>query len=176
MISPARVFSLAELRAYAKRASELGYTFLCANDHLLFSRPWLDGPTALAAVLEASETMRLATTVSIPVVRGPMVSAKTLAAIDLLSGGRLVVGVGPGSSERDYMAVGVPFEERWKRFEEMIEVLRTLWTPSRKVSGAAFIQRMASSLSLILLSGPCSADLGGKLGVKGGAAPCRSSR
>ncbi len=90
-------FSLAELRAYAKRASDLGYTFLCANDHLLFSRPWLDGPTALAAVLEVSGAMTLATTVSIPVVRGPMVTAKTLGAIDLLSGGRLVVGVGPGS-------------------------------------------------------------------------------
>ena len=122
-------FSLAELRAYANQASELGYTFLCANDHLLFSRPWLDGPTALAAVLEASGAMTLATTVSIPVVRGPMVSAKTLGAIDLLSGGRLVVGVGPGSSERDYKAAGVPFEERWKRFNEIIEVLRTLWTP-----------------------------------------------
>ena len=122
-------FSLTELRAYAKQASELGYTHLCANDHLLFSKPWLDGPTALAAVLEASGAMTLATTVSIPVVRGPMVSAKTLGAIDLLSGGRLVVGVGPGSSERDYNAAGVPFEERWKRFNEIIEVLRTLWTP-----------------------------------------------
>ncbi len=122
-------FSLRELRAYAKQASELGYTFLCANDHLLFSRPWLDGPTALAAVLEVSGAMTLATTVSIPVVRGPMVSAKTLGAIDLLSGGRLVVGVGPGSSERDYKAAGVPFEERWKRFNEIIEVLRALWTP-----------------------------------------------
>jgi alkanesulfonate monooxygenase SsuD/methylene tetrahydromethanopterin reductase-like flavin-dependent oxidoreductase (luciferase family) len=122
-------FSLAELRAYAKRASDLGYTFLCANDHLLFSRPWLDGPTALAAVLEVSGAMTLATTVSIPVVRGPMVTAKTLGAIDLLSGGRLVVGVGPGSSERDYEAAGVPFEERWKRFKEIIEVLRALWTP-----------------------------------------------
>jgi alkanesulfonate monooxygenase SsuD/methylene tetrahydromethanopterin reductase-like flavin-dependent oxidoreductase (luciferase family) len=122
-------FALTELHAYAKRASELDYTFLCANDHLLFSQPWLDGPTALAAVLEVSGAMTLATTVSIPVVRGPMVLAKTLAAIDLLSGGRLVVGVGPGSSERDYNAAGVPFEERWKRFNEVIEVLRTLWTP-----------------------------------------------
>ena len=88
---------------------------LCANDHLLFGRPWLYGPTALAAVLEASGAMTLATTVSIPVVRGPILTAKTLGAINLLSGGRLVVGVGPGSSERDYMAVGVPFQERWKR-------------------------------------------------------------
>jgi alkanesulfonate monooxygenase SsuD/methylene tetrahydromethanopterin reductase-like flavin-dependent oxidoreductase (luciferase family) len=53
--------------------------------------------------------------------------AKSLAAIDLLSGGRLVVGVGPGSSSGDYAAVGVPFEERWKRLDEAVQALRTLW-------------------------------------------------
>jgi alkanesulfonate monooxygenase SsuD/methylene tetrahydromethanopterin reductase-like flavin-dependent oxidoreductase (luciferase family) len=53
--------------------------------------------------------------------------AKSLAAIDLLSGGRLVVGVGPGSSARDYAAVGVPFEERWKRLDEAVQALRVLW-------------------------------------------------
>ena len=122
-------FSLPDLRAYAKRADELGFKFLCANDHLVFSQPWLDGPTALAAVVDASGTMTLATTVSNPVVRGPALTAKTLGAIDILSGGRLVVGVGPGSSERDYIAAGLPFEERWKRFNEVIEALRVLWTP-----------------------------------------------
>ena len=43
--------TLAELRVYAGRAAALEYRFLCANDHLLFGRPWIDGPTALAAVL-----------------------------------------------------------------------------------------------------------------------------
>ena len=71
--------------------------------------------------------MTLATTVALPVVRGPVALAKSLAAIDLLSGGRLVVGVGPGSSTRDYAAVGVPFEERWKRLDEAVPALRTLW-------------------------------------------------
>jgi alkanesulfonate monooxygenase SsuD/methylene tetrahydromethanopterin reductase-like flavin-dependent oxidoreductase (luciferase family) len=118
--------TLADLRAYARRAAALGYRYLCANDHLLFGRPWLDGPTALAATIEASAGMTLATTVCLPVVRGPVQSAKMLAAIDRLSGGRLVVGVGPGSSPRDYAAIGVPFEERWLRFEETIRALRSL--------------------------------------------------
>jgi alkanesulfonate monooxygenase SsuD/methylene tetrahydromethanopterin reductase-like flavin-dependent oxidoreductase (luciferase family) len=69
----------------------------------------------------------LATTVSVPVIRQPVALAKSLAAIDLLSGGRLVVGVGPGSSARDYAAVNIPFEERWKRLDEAIEALRALW-------------------------------------------------
>ena len=118
--------TFADLRVYAERAAALGYRFLCANDHLLYSRPWLDGPTALAAVIEASADMTLATTVCLPVVRGPIQTAKTLAAIDILSGGRLVVGVGPGSSPRDYAAIGLDFEERWKRFDEAIVALRSL--------------------------------------------------
>ena len=118
--------TLAGLRAYVRRAAALEYRFLCVNDHLLFGRPWLDGPTALAATIDASADMRIATTVCLPVVRGPVQTAKMLAAIDLLSGGRLVAGVGPGSSARDYAAIGVPFEERWPRFEEAIRALRSL--------------------------------------------------
>jgi alkanesulfonate monooxygenase SsuD/methylene tetrahydromethanopterin reductase-like flavin-dependent oxidoreductase (luciferase family) len=118
--------SLADLRAYAQRAAALGYRFLGANDHLLFGRPWLDGPSVLAATIDASADMRIATTVLLPVVRGPVQSAKMLAALDILSGGRLVAGVGPGSSRRDYDAIGVAFDQRWKRFDEAIHVLGSL--------------------------------------------------
>jgi alkanesulfonate monooxygenase SsuD/methylene tetrahydromethanopterin reductase-like flavin-dependent oxidoreductase (luciferase family) len=118
--------SLPSLKAYARAAVALGFRHLCANDHLLFSRPWLDGPTALAALIEDSRDATLTTSVSLPVVRGPVQLAKTLAAIDVLSGGRLVVGVGPGSSARDYAAVGLAFDERWRRFDEAVQVLRAL--------------------------------------------------
>ena len=113
-------FSLAALQDYARAASELGYSWLCANDHLVFSRPWLDGLTALSAVIDRSGDMTLATTVSLPVIRGPAVLAKALTALDVLSGGRVVAGVGPGSSAADYGLVGVPFEERWRRFDEAL--------------------------------------------------------
>jgi probable F420-dependent oxidoreductase len=118
--------SLPALKDYARAAARLGYRHLCANDHLLFGRPWLDGPTALAALVEESEDMTLATTASLPVLRGPVQLAKTLAAIDVLSGGRLVVGVAPGSSAADYAAVGLRFQERWRRFDEAVQVLRAL--------------------------------------------------
>jgi alkanesulfonate monooxygenase SsuD/methylene tetrahydromethanopterin reductase-like flavin-dependent oxidoreductase (luciferase family) len=118
--------TLPALKAYARAAAALGFRYLCANDHLLFSRPWLDGPTALAALIDESGDMLLATTASLPVLRGPVQLAKTLAAIDILSGGRLVVGVAPGSSAADYAAAGVPFEERWRRFDEAVRVLRAL--------------------------------------------------
>jgi alkanesulfonate monooxygenase SsuD/methylene tetrahydromethanopterin reductase-like flavin-dependent oxidoreductase (luciferase family) len=122
-----RHWSLRGLLEYTEIAERLGFRAISANDHLIFPRPWLDGPTALAAVLARTGQMALATTVALPVVRGPVALAKSLAAIDLLSGGRLVVGVGPGSSARDYAAVGIPFEERWKRLEEAVRVMRALW-------------------------------------------------
>jgi alkanesulfonate monooxygenase SsuD/methylene tetrahydromethanopterin reductase-like flavin-dependent oxidoreductase (luciferase family) len=120
-------WDLGRLTDFTRCARELGYSAVTANDHLVFPRPWFDGPTALAAVLPETGDMDLMTTVAIPVVRGPVQSAKTLGAIDILSGGRLIVGVGPGSSERDYEAVGVPFDERWKRLDDVIRAMRGLW-------------------------------------------------
>ena len=120
-------WSLGGLLEYTEIAERLGFRALSANDHLLFPRPWLDGLTALAAVLARTGEMTLATTVTLPVVRGPVALAKSLTAIDVLTGGRLVVGVGPGSSAQDYAAVGIPFEERWKRLEEAVRALRALW-------------------------------------------------
>jgi alkanesulfonate monooxygenase SsuD/methylene tetrahydromethanopterin reductase-like flavin-dependent oxidoreductase (luciferase family) len=119
-------FSHRALKTYARAAADSGYRYLCANDHLLYAKPWLDGPTALTAVLDESRDLTLATTVSLPVLRGPVQLAKALAAIDLLSGGRVLVGVGPGSSARDYAAVGIPFDDRWRRFDEAIRRLRSL--------------------------------------------------
>ncbi|GAC1314737.1 MAG: hypothetical protein NVSMB27_50100 [Ktedonobacteraceae bacterium] len=55
--------------------------------------------------------------------------AKALAALDVLSGERLVVGVSPGSSARDYAPAGIAFEERWKRFDEAVQSLRCLLCP-----------------------------------------------
>ncbi|MBV8991574.1 MAG: LLM class flavin-dependent oxidoreductase [Solirubrobacterales bacterium] len=118
--------SLRRLRAVVDAARESGFAALSANDHFVFSTPWLDGPTALAAVIERSGDMTLATTISLASLRGPVPLAKTLAALDLLSGGRLVAGVGPGSSKRDYDALGISFEDRWKRFDEAVMILRAL--------------------------------------------------
>jgi alkanesulfonate monooxygenase SsuD/methylene tetrahydromethanopterin reductase-like flavin-dependent oxidoreductase (luciferase family) len=107
-------------------ARECGFAAVSANDHFVFSRPWLDGPTALASVIERSGEMTLATTISLAALRGPVPLAKTLAALDVLSEGRLIAALGPGSSGRDYEALGIAFEERWGRFEEAVAALRTL--------------------------------------------------
>jgi alkanesulfonate monooxygenase SsuD/methylene tetrahydromethanopterin reductase-like flavin-dependent oxidoreductase (luciferase family) len=113
-----------DLTSYVDAARDLGYDALCANDHFVFQRPWLDGIVALASAIDRSGSMALLTTVALPVVRGPVGLAKAAAAIDLLSGGRLILGVGPGSSARDHEAVGLAFEERWRRLDEAVRVLR----------------------------------------------------
>jgi alkanesulfonate monooxygenase SsuD/methylene tetrahydromethanopterin reductase-like flavin-dependent oxidoreductase (luciferase family) len=130
--------SLADLTAYARLANELGLVWLTSNDHLVYGRPWLDGPVSLASVLPAIGAMTVATTIALPVVRGPGPLAKALAAIDRFSGGKLVVGVGPGSSERDYRAVGIAWEERWPRFEEAVQALRALLRPGSAPFEGAF--------------------------------------
>ena len=118
--------SLSRVTETVGAARDCGLHALSANDHFVFSTPWLDGLTALAAVLERSGEMTLATTVSLSGLRGPVPLAKSLAALDLLSNGRLIAGVGPGSSQRDFDAVGLPFDKRWKRFEESVVTLRAL--------------------------------------------------
>jgi alkanesulfonate monooxygenase SsuD/methylene tetrahydromethanopterin reductase-like flavin-dependent oxidoreductase (luciferase family) len=118
--------SLRRVSAAVDAARECGFAAISANDHFVFRTPWLDGPTALASMIERSAEMALVTTVALAVLRGPVPLAKALAAIDILSEGRLVAALGPGSSERDYRVLGVPFEERWKRFDEALTVLRAL--------------------------------------------------
>ena len=118
--------SLTRLEEAVDAARDHGFAAVSANDHFLFSTAWLDGPTALASMVERSGEMTLATTVSLAVLRGPVALAKTLTAIDVLSDGRLIAGIGPGSSSRDYEALGIPFDERWARFDEVIAVLRAL--------------------------------------------------
>ena len=113
-----------ELNSYVDAARDSGFAAISANDHLVFQRPWLDGLVALSSVVHRTGDMMLATTISLPVIRHPLVLAKQAAAIDIISGGRLVLGVGPGSSSRDHALVGLNYEERWKRFDEAIHVLR----------------------------------------------------
>lgn len=119
-------WTVTRLSAYVHAAADLGFEHVCANDHLVFRRAWVDGPTALAAVLQAAGDMTIATTVALPVVRGPAHTAKLLSALHTLSEGRLIAGVGPGSSAADFAAAGIPFSERWKRFDDAVRVLRVL--------------------------------------------------
>jgi alkanesulfonate monooxygenase SsuD/methylene tetrahydromethanopterin reductase-like flavin-dependent oxidoreductase (luciferase family) len=128
-------------------ARECGFAAISANDHFLFSAPWLDGLTALAAMVERSGGMKLVTTLALATLRGPVPLAKSLSALDVLSGGRMIAGVGPGSSRADYEAVRVPFEERWQRFDEAVRLLKALLQPGAAVDSGTYYATPVAGLS-----------------------------
>jgi alkanesulfonate monooxygenase SsuD/methylene tetrahydromethanopterin reductase-like flavin-dependent oxidoreductase (luciferase family) len=120
-------FTKEKLLASARRAEELGFDSLSANDHISYRTSWLDPLETLASVAAVTNRIGIATSILNVVVRNPVISLKALSAIDILSSGRLIAGIGPGSHKGDYEAAGIPFEERWGRFRESIEILSGFW-------------------------------------------------
>jgi probable F420-dependent oxidoreductase len=88
---------------------------------------WMDPFVVLAAVAGATSRLKLGTGVCLPVQRNVLVLAKEIATLDVLSGGRLVVGVGAGWIREECEAAGVPFGQRWTRLRESVEAMRILW-------------------------------------------------
>jgi probable F420-dependent oxidoreductase len=82
----------------------------------------------LAFVAAATSTIRLATGILILPQRNPVVTAKEIATLDHLSGGRVELGVGAGWLEEEFDVIGVPFEERGARLDDHIIAMRALWT------------------------------------------------
>ncbi|HZA63755.1 MAG TPA: LLM class flavin-dependent oxidoreductase [Nitrososphaeraceae archaeon] len=117
-----------QILSIARKAESLGYDSLSVNDHIVYRTSWLDSLSALTAVATVTSRIKLGTSVLNIVVRSPVICAKSLSAIDILSSGRLfAAGVGPGSHKGDYDVCGIPFEQRWSRFNEALEILHMLW-------------------------------------------------
>ena len=119
-----------ELIDFAARAEDLGYSSLWANDFLL--TPRIEALTMLAAAAPVTRNITLGTAALLPVLRRPVQAAQTLASIDLLSGGRLVLAVGaafPGRFGVPQHALSeVPWERRFTRLDETVALWRQLWT------------------------------------------------
>jgi alkanesulfonate monooxygenase SsuD/methylene tetrahydromethanopterin reductase-like flavin-dependent oxidoreductase (luciferase family) len=124
-----------QIISLAQYAEALGYDSLSVNDHIVFHTSWLDAIATLSAVAAATTRILIGTSILNIVVRNPVVCAKALAAIDILSSGRLFSGVGPGSHIGDYDACGIDFNERWPRFSEALEILVKLLNSSNNHSG-----------------------------------------
>lgn len=88
---------------------------------------YLEALTMLAAVAGATERVEIGTSVLVVPQREPLLLAKTLATIDVLSGGRVVLVAGGGWWREEFAALGAPFESRGRRLDETIEALRLLW-------------------------------------------------
>ena len=110
----------------ARAAVALGFAAVSANDHFVFPRPWLDGLSLLARVAPIAGELDLVTSIALSPLRGPVALASTLGSLACLAEGRVVAGLGPGSSRDDYAALGIDFEQRWQRFDESVRILRAL--------------------------------------------------
>ena len=122
-----------QIISLAQYAEALGYDSLSVNDHIVFHTSWLDAISTLSAVAASTIRILIGTSILNIVVRNPVVCAKALAAIDILSSGRLFAGVGPGSYRGDYDACGIDFSERWPRFSEALEILVTLLSKDNSI-------------------------------------------
>jgi alkanesulfonate monooxygenase SsuD/methylene tetrahydromethanopterin reductase-like flavin-dependent oxidoreductase (luciferase family) len=124
-----------QIISLAHHAEALGYDSLSVNDHIVFHTSWLDAISTLSAIAASTTRILIGTSILNIVVRNPVVCAKALAAIDILSSGRLFAGVGPGSHRGDYDACGIDFSERWPRFSEALEILVTLLSDNNNSGG-----------------------------------------
>ena len=114
------------LTNFAREAEQMGCAYGVLGDRL---ESGLDPFCVFAAISEASGRMRLVTSVLVLPPRGIMVAAKQYAALDVLTGGRVIAGVGTGSMFRDYEVVGMDHDEMWPRFEEGVRAMRAYLTP-----------------------------------------------
>ncbi len=127
----------AEYLAMARAAEEVGFDSVWVGDHLLYRGdgreargPW-DAWSVLAAIAATTERVRLGPLVACTAFAAPGLLARRAAAVQEISGGRLVLGLGAGWNETEFRAFGVPFDHRASRFGESFEIIRRLLAGER---------------------------------------------
>ena len=126
----------------AERAEALGFDSVWAGDSIL-ARPRLEAFTTLAAVAARARRVKVGTAVLLPALRHPVVMANEAANVDLLSEGRLILGLGIAAKvpavRAEFEACGVSIDHRLGIFEETVTLMRRLWRePSVTFSGRHF--------------------------------------
>lgn len=113
-------------------ATAAGFTLLSMGQHYVYGDTrWLQPiPTLARLAAEIGPDVQLATTVLIAPLYHPVALAEDLATLDIVTEGRLVVGLGLGYRQAEFAALHVPFGSRVRRFEELIATMRLLWTQS----------------------------------------------
>lgn len=89
---------------------------------------WMDPFVGLAVAAGVTKRVKLGTGICLLPEREPLITAKTIATLDVISGGRVILGVGAGWLKEETEATGAQFSSRWKRLRETVEALRLLWT------------------------------------------------
>lgn len=136
----------------ARLAESAGFESLWAGEHVVLpdprvspspmepEEPILDPLVALATLAGVTTTIRLGTGVVIVPQRNPAVLAKQVASLDVISGGRLILGLGVGYLEPELTAIGVPYGERGARTDEYLAAMRSLWYAERPAFDGRFVR------------------------------------
>ncbi|MGA2410316.1 MAG: TIGR03619 family F420-dependent LLM class oxidoreductase [Candidatus Binataceae bacterium] len=129
--------------AAARAAEAAGFDSVWTGEHIVLPEPqappspvpadtpFLDSAVALAYVAAATTTIRLGTGIIILPQRNPVVLAKELASLDVLSEGRLIFGIGIGYLKPEFEAIGAPFDHKGPRSEEFLAAMIALWTQEK---------------------------------------------
>src|SRR5262245_7534401 len=121
---------------YARTAEEAGIDALSFTDHPAPSKKWLDGGghetfdpfVALGFCAAATSRLQLMTNLTVVPYRNPLLLAKSMTSVDVLSNGRTIFTLGTGYLRSEFAALGVDFDERNALFDEAVEVLRGIWS------------------------------------------------
>jgi len=127
----------------ARAAENAGFESFWGGEHLALADPqtpvspmppridFVDLNVTMAFAAAHTRTLRFGTGIMILPLRNPVVLAKQLASVDVMSHGRLIFGIGIGNLEFEFNAVGMPFDHKGKRAEEALAAMKTLWTMDR---------------------------------------------
>jgi len=134
--SPPELFTGAAVAEIARAAEAAGFDALAFTEHPMPSDRWLEAGghdaldpfVALTWAAAATERLRLLTNITVVPYRNPFLLAKTVATLDALSGGRVVLGAAAGYLKSEFRALGVDFDERNELFDEALEVLAQSWS------------------------------------------------
>ena len=136
----------------ARAAEAAGFDSVWTGEHVVLpdpqvppspsppQTPFLDPAVALAFVAAHTERLRLATGIVILPQRNPVLLAKEMASLDVVSGGRLVLGLGVGYLAPEFAALGADFPRRGERMDEHLDALLALWTMEKPAFSGATVR------------------------------------
>ncbi len=151
-----------DIRAIAQAAERLGFSYLTVSDHILCPRsidakypysdtgefPWTQGGggdcmeqfTLMAWLCAATTSLRILSSVAVLPHRNPLFMAKSIATMDVLSGGRVAIGCGTGWMREEFETLGVEFARRGQVTTEYIEAMKALWTQDNPSYEGEFVK------------------------------------
>jgi probable F420-dependent oxidoreductase len=119
---------------------DLGYDSVWTSEHMLFYGPTLDATVTLGAFAARTKRVKIGTAIVLLPLRHPTVTAKAISTADVLSGGRVILGIGVGGEfPKEFEATGVPVEERGARTNDAIRVLKKLWSQDNVSHHSPFV-------------------------------------